>query len=109
MVPIRNREQKVKNMIRDNFYMRKYTIKQMKKQNSSQKTDEDSGLPIGLNPTFDSFIVQYKKNKHRNDKVENQFKTLLMALIQKFKVKSELELIKLFRISLAHSKKNDFK
>jgi len=57
MVPIRNREQKVKNMIRDNFYMRKYTIKQMKKQNSSQKTDEDSGLPIGLNPTYDSFIV----------------------------------------------------
>jgi hypothetical protein len=32
-----------------------------------------------------------------------------MRLIQKFKVKSELELIKLFRISLAHSKKSDFK
>jgi hypothetical protein len=32
-----------------------------------------------------------------------------MKLISKFKLKSELELIKLFRISLAHSKKNDLK
>lgn len=38
-----------------------------------------------------------------------EFKSLLMSLIEKFKVKSELELIKLFRISLAQSKKSDLK
>ena len=32
-----------------------------------------------------------------------------MKLVEKFKTKSEVELIKLFRISLAHSKKNDLK
>jgi len=62
-----------------------------------------------LNATYDSFIIEYKKNKNKSQKIQNEFKTLLMSLIQKFKVKSEIELIKLFRISLAHSKKNDLK
>ena len=108
-VPIKQRHDKLKLLIREQFLMRKYRLKQVQKQTADADIDEDSGLPIGINTTYDSFIVQYKKNKNRNKKVENEFKALLMRLIEKFKVKSELELIKLFRISLAHSKKRDLK
>lgn len=89
--------------------MRKYKLRQIQKQTSKEEIDEDSGLPIGINATYDSFIVEYKKSKNKSQKVQNEFKSLLMSLIEKFKVKSEIELIKIFRISLAHSKKNDLK
>ena len=89
--------------------LRKYKLRQIQKQTSKEEIDEDSGLPIGINATYDSFIVEYKKSKNKSQKVQNEFKSLLMSLIEKFKVKSEIELIKIFRISLAHSKKNDLK
>ena len=89
--------------------LRKYKLRQIQKQTSKEEIDEDSGLPIGINATYDSFIVEYKKIKNKSQKIQNEFKSLLMSLIEKFKVKSEIELIKIFRISLAHSKKNDLK
>ena len=46
--------------------MRKYKLKQIQKQTAQEEIDEDSGLPIGLNSTYDSFIVEYKKNKNKN-------------------------------------------
>jgi hypothetical protein len=51
--------------------MRKYRLKQVQKLTSDADLDEDSGLPIGVNTTYDSFIVQYKKNKNKNKKIEN--------------------------------------
>jgi hypothetical protein len=87
-IPLKQRHDKLKLLIREQFLMRKYRLKQVQKQTADADIDEDSGLPIGINTTYDSFIVQYKKNKNRNKKVENEFKTLLMRLIEKFKVKS---------------------
>lgn len=77
-------------LIRDQFLMRKYKLKQIQKETAKEEIDEDSGLPIGLNATYDSFIIEYKKNKNKNQKIQNEFKTLLMSLIQKFKAKSEI-------------------
>ncbi len=37
--------------------MRKYRLKQVHKQTGDEEIDEDSGLPIGINSTYDSFIV----------------------------------------------------
>lgn len=60
---------------------------------------------MDINANYDAFIVSYKKNKRLSAKIEFEFKNVLMELIKKFEVKSEFELIKIFRISLAHSKK----
>ena len=58
-------------MLREQFLMRKYRLKQVQKLTSDADLDEDSGLPIGVNTTYDSFIAQYKKNKNKNKKIEN--------------------------------------
>ncbi len=68
--------------------MRKYKLRQIQKENAKEEIDEDSGLPIGLNSTYDSFIIEYKKNKNKNQKIQHEFKTLLMTLVEKFKAKS---------------------
>ncbi len=70
-VPIKKRHIQLKELVREQFFMRKYRLKQVQKLTSDADLDEDSGLPIGVNTTYDSFIVEYKKNKNKNKKIEN--------------------------------------
>jgi hypothetical protein len=51
--------------------MRKYKLRQIQKMNAESEVDEDTGLPVGLNATYDSFIADFKKNKNQNQKISH--------------------------------------
>ena len=62
-----------------------------------------------VSPTYDDFIRDFKKKLKVGSNSESQLEGLLLQLMKKLKVKSELDLIKLYRISLAHSAKDSLK
>lgn len=67
--------------------------------------DKSTNLPIGMNSDFDDFVEFYKRELYMDQTAKSEFKQTLIKLIYRFKCKSEAELIRLFRISVANSKK----
>lgn len=74
-----------------------------------QETDSEYGFPIGIHENFDNFIEIFKREKKVGSNVVGEFEELVMRLMHKFEAKSELELIKIFRLNLANSHKHSMK
>jgi len=71
--------------------------------------DEETGFPVGIHEDFDAFIEIFKREKKVGSNVVGEFHDLVMSLMRKFEAKSEIELIKIFRINLANIKKKSLK
>lgn len=70
------------------------------------KVDEETNLLVGLDSDFDEFIRDYKANRLVTKNAKSEFKNSLLNLVHKFNCKSEAQLIRLFRIQIANSKKH---
>jgi len=64
---------------------------------------------ITENKELNQYIDDFKKNKQLGLNVKKEFNEMLDKLIRRFGAKSEAQLIRLLRISLAHSKKDNFR
>ena len=80
-----------------------------KRDSQDREIDEEWGFPIGLHEDFDSFIEVFKREKKVGSNVVGQFEDLVMKLMNKFNAKSEIELMKIFRLNLAKMKNKSLK
>ena len=91
--------------MRKKLYLRKYDRFKTYTGGTFKSFDKETLLPLGVDSDFDAFIDSYKKRNLVGEKDKNEYKSLILSLVHKFKTKSEPELIRLFRISLANMKK----
>ena len=99
------RKKYVRDLVRKKIYLKKYDRFKTFSGGKFSKFDEETHLPVGLDSDFDEFIERFKKDKMIGNKDKNELKELILKLVHKFECKSEAELIRLFRISLANMKK----
>lgn len=100
------RYQQLKAKLTTDVYLRPILELTYGDKRGEEQVDEETGFPVGIHEDFDNFIEIFKREKKVGSNVIGEFEELVMELMEKFKVKSELELIKMFRLNLANSTKN---
>ena len=73
------------------------------------KYDKETGFPITGIEELDTYIEKFKKEKSIGLNVKSEFDSMLYKLIQRFNVKSETQLIRILRISIANARKGGIK
>lgn len=104
---LEQRRKDMRDMVRKKIYLKKYDRFKTFSGGAMNKFDPETQLPLGVDSDFDAFIAKYKRDKLVGDKERNELKDLILSLVHRFKCKSEPQLIRLFRISLANIRKKD--